>query len=81
MPKFDQTGPLGEGPLTGRGFGPCKGGSRAGFGRGRRFGRGFYQGTPRTKQETIEGMQEYKKALQEEIEDIDKEIGDLQKQD
>jgi len=26
-------------------------------------------------------MQEYKKALQEEIEDIDKEIGDLQKQD
>jgi len=81
MPKFDQTGPLGEGPLTGRGFGPCKGGSRAGFGRGRRFGRSFYQGTPRTKQETIEGMQEYKKALQEEIEDIDKEIGDLQKQD
>ena len=67
MPKFDQTGPLGEGPLTGRGFGPCKGGSRAGFGRGRRFGRSFYQGTPRTKQETIE--------------DIDKEIGDLQKQD
>jgi hypothetical protein len=81
MPKFDQTGPLGEGPLTGRGFGPCKGGSRAGFGRGRRFGRSFYQGTPRTKQETIEDMQEYKKALQEEIEDIDKEIGDLQKQD
>ena len=87
MPKFDQTGPLGEGPLTGRGFGPCKSGSRigfgrgVGFGRGRRFGRGFYQETPRTKQETIEDMQAYKKSLQDEIEDIDKEIGDLQKSD
>lgn len=23
MPNFDRTGPLGEGPLTGGGFGPC----------------------------------------------------------
>lgn len=23
MPRFDGTGPLGKGPRTGRGFGPC----------------------------------------------------------
>ena len=23
MPRFDGTGPMGRGPMTGRGFGPC----------------------------------------------------------
>ena len=32
MPKFDQTGPAGAGPMTGRAMGPCGGGM--GFGRG-----------------------------------------------
>ena len=47
MPGFDGTGPLGQGPGTGRGMGPCGAGVRnpwfnwaAGFGR-RWFGRGF----------------------------------------
>lgn len=31
MPKSDGTGPLGQGPMTGRGFGRC-GGSVGGFG-------------------------------------------------
>ena len=36
MPMQDRTGPRGQGPLTGRGFGPC--GQGIGFGRGcRRF--------------------------------------------
>jgi hypothetical protein len=44
MPGFDQTGPLGYGPRTGRGMGPC--GSGMAFGRGfaRGFGRGFNRG-------------------------------------
>jgi len=85
MPRFDQTGPLGRGPLTGRGFGPCRNGLGVGFGRGMGFGRGrrmgrcFYQETPQTTQETIDNMQAYKKSLQEEIEGIDKEIEDLKK--
>ena len=48
MPGFDRTGPFGEGPMTGRGLGPCgRGlGVRRGFGRGmgRGFGRGFRRG-------------------------------------
>ena len=37
MPGFDRTGPMGYGPMTGRGQGPC------GFGlkRGRGLGRGY----------------------------------------
>lgn len=40
MPGGDGTGPLGYGPLTGRGLGPC--GRGLYFRRG--FGRGFYRG-------------------------------------
>lgn len=48
MPRRDRTGPMGEGPMTGWGYGPCSGnpvqgygnfGYRGGFGRG--YGRGF----------------------------------------
>ena len=39
MPRGDRTGPQGEGPLTGRGYGDCR--PRGGFyGRGRSFGQG-----------------------------------------
>ena len=52
MPGGDGTGPMGMGPMTGRGAGTCAGyaapgymnpamGCGAGFGRGRGFGRGM----------------------------------------
>ena len=42
MPGFDRTGPLGLGPRTGWGLGPCGGGRAWGRGgRGRWFGRFF----------------------------------------
>ncbi len=34
MPRGDGTGPLGQGPKTGRGMGPCGNASNAGFGVG-----------------------------------------------
>jgi len=43
MPGGDRTGPLGAGPMTGRGAGYCRGLNRPGFtsaGRGIGFGRG-----------------------------------------
>lgn len=49
MPGFDQTGPLGEGPMTGGGFGRCVSGEapadapHRGFRRGRGGGRGMRQ--------------------------------------
>jgi hypothetical protein len=54
MPGFNQTGPAGYGPGTGRGMGPCGRGMAyqrgfpqgycRGFGRGRGFGMGFGPG-------------------------------------
>ena len=51
MPGGDRTGPLGRGPITGKGFGPCNAGrgraglaSRFGFGPGRGRGFGLRQG-------------------------------------
>lgn len=44
MPRRDGTGPMGAGPMTGRGFGPCAAdramGNRAGLGMGYGYGRG-----------------------------------------
>lgn len=78
MPNRDQTGPLGQGPATGRGFGPCgKGLSRGfGFGCGRGFGRGlgkfFGWNQPQTKEEQKQALTDYRKALEEELEDTKK---------
>lgn len=49
MPRGDRTGPMGQGPVTGRGLGYCSGMDRipvrgCGFGRGYGFGRGKGRG-------------------------------------
>ena len=55
MPGGDGTGPMGQGPMTGRGAGYCAGNNMPGFaapgwgrgfgrGRGRGYGRGFGRG-------------------------------------
>lgn len=47
MPLRDGTGPVGRGPLTGRGLGPCRGSGKLpvcganGLGRGRGLGNGY----------------------------------------
>ncbi|AWB10954.1 hypothetical protein TDSAC_1618 [Thermodesulfobium acidiphilum] len=43
MPRGDGTGPLGQGPMTGRGLGYCSGNTLPGFAAaGYRIGRGFF---------------------------------------
>ena len=44
MPRMDMTGPMGAGPMTGRGLGPCGGGQAFGCGRGRGAGMGRAMG-------------------------------------
>ena len=77
MPGFNGTGPLGGGPMTGRGFGPCGLGLgwRRRFGAGRGMGRYFTWSWPKTEEEEKEALAEYKKALQEELQDVEKELG------
>jgi hypothetical protein len=78
MPGFDGTGPMGTGP-TGRAFGPCGLGLgwRRRFGAGRGLGRYFGWSWPQTKEEQKQALEEYKKALGEEIQDVEQELGEI----
>lgn len=69
MPNRDKTGPSGQGPLTGRGMGPCGGGLRRGMGRG--FGR-FMGLRCRYWSNPVELTKEdEKKMLEQELKDIE----------
>ena len=76
MPGQDRTGPMGQGPMTGRGLGPCgRGlGFRRGF--GRRFGRVAMQPVEIT-QPVLTEIDE-KKILEEELKEIENEKKEIQ---
>ncbi len=84
MPGQDRTGPMGQGPATGRGFGPCG----AGFGFRRGCGRGFGWGAGRgfgggfgfrrfwgqASQPVELSKEEQKKILEAEKEEVEQEL-------
>lgn len=80
MPAQDRTGPRGEGPMTGRGFGPCSGfGMRRGFGRGRCGGFGMGYGRRALVFEPLELTKEQeKKILEAELADLEAEKKELE---
>ena len=72
MPKFDGTGPKGQGTRTGRGMGNCPGGM--GFGRG--FGwRNFY-----TKKEESEMLKDEQIDLENELKAIKERLAEIKGQ-
>ncbi|PIN78180.1 hypothetical protein COV15_00035 [Candidatus Woesearchaeota archaeon CG10_big_fil_rev_8_21_14_0_10_34_12] len=77
MPGQDGTGPSGQGPLTGRGLGPCgRGlGFRRGFGRG--MGRGF---ALRAASPVNLSKDQEKKILEAELAEIEAEKFEIEKQ-
>lgn len=80
MPKLDKTGPLGQGPMTGRAMGNCEGARgfgccRQGRGLGVGFGRFF-----RSSGNQVQNLQEREKMLTEELEAIKLEKGSLKDQ-
>ena len=85
MPNRDKTGPMGQGPLTGRGLGPCGQGTGRNFGRGFGCGRGFGRGLgryfgwnqPQTEEEQKQSLVDYRKALEEELEDVKNQESNL----
>lgn len=81
MPAFDGTGPMGMGPGTGWGFGPCGLGMGWGrrFGRGRGLGRFYGWGAYQSKADQQEILQDYVRALEEELADVKKELVQLKK--
>lgn len=89
MPRFDGTGPMGMGPMTGRGMGNCTGvrrplgaGYAGGFcGRGRGFygyNRPYFYDNPQyTQKPSKELLLDQKKYLEEELASINKQIDEL----
>ena len=78
MPNRDGTGPMGQGPLTGRGFGPCCPQGRRGRSRG--FGRGFGWGLGRGFAQPVElTKKEQKEILIAELKDLEAERDKIKK--
>ena len=75
MPGQDRTGPMGQGPLTGRQMGNCGKGIRQGFGRG--FGCGFGRRSFGQSQVVTE-VQE-KELLKQELELMKSEKDEIEK--
>ncbi len=79
MPGRDKTGPLGNGAMTGRGFGLCSGGGAKIAGSGMGFG--FRRGCRRNRAEAMfaakprkEMLEEQKKFLESRLSVINKEL-------
>jgi len=84
MPQGDRTGPNGEGPMTGRGLGPCARGQGFRRGSGRGFGRNFasgrFLGARPIVQEPVElDAKQEKQILESELKEIEAEKVEIQK--
>ena len=79
MPRGDRTGPLGQGPATGRGLGPCGRGLARGRGFGRGYGRGFAWRAPNYQKPLT--REEDRKLLEAEKAEIEQELKELEKID
>lgn len=91
MPNRNGTGPMGLGPMTGRGLGLCTEAiakksvrrlerglasvGRCGYGRG--FGRGYAANRGFSKTEEEEMLRRERNVLQERLENIDKQLENL----
>lgn len=80
MPGKDSTGPLGQGPGTGRGMGPCGAGMRRGNSRGlgRSFGQGMGYCIPMTKSEETETLENEADILAHDLKAVKERLSDLE---
>ncbi len=80
MPRYNGTGPLGQGPMTGWGMGPCGAGMgwKRGYGRG--FGRFWRFGSQITEKEEKEVLNEEVKILEDELKAIKERLTELKGQ-
>ncbi len=78
MPRFNGTGPLGCGPRTGCGMGPCGAGIGWRRGRGRGVGRFFGIGKYSAEDEK-EDLSDYERCLKEELKAVQNRLEELEK--
>ncbi len=91
MPWRDRTGPMGQGPMTGRGMGPCESGFRGrGFGRGLRARQFMREPVPayapvryskedegQMLKEEIEILKKEREALEQDLKEMEKRLQEL----
>jgi hypothetical protein len=77
MPRLDGTGPMGQGPRTGRGLGPCGGGMRRGWGC---WGGGFGFRRFISPKNELAALEDEEKMLEEELSAIREEKTALKNQ-
>lgn len=76
MPYFDGTGPLGEGPRTGRGLGPCgRGLSWKHF-----WGRGLGWRRRMSEEDSLAALEKEKEDLTSRLKEIEEQIDQFKKQ-
>jgi hypothetical protein len=75
MPKLDGTGPMGQGPMTGRGLGPCGGGMRRGC-----WGGGFGFRRFISPKNELAALEDEEKMLEEELSALREEKAALKDQ-
>lgn len=89
MPGFDRTGPLGQGPLTGRGLGPCGRGFARGCGFGAGLGMGFRRLAPSTyaqpqlqytKKDELADLKADKELIERDLKAVEERIKELEKE-
>jgi len=75
MPRLDMTGPMGAGPRTGRGMGPCGGGLGRKRGWRSMRGRGWFGFNNQEvgKEEQLKTVTTYRESLEKELEEVKKE--------
>lgn len=89
MPRRDGSGPMGQGPLTGRGMGNCSGSGRGFFGMGRgrgmgmgfNFGRFFGRGANNSLSKTDElgQLKTQANVLEQDLETVKQRIDEIEK--
>lgn len=80
MPRLDGTGPAGQGPLTGRGLGPCGRGMGRGMGWGRGYGIGYGRFAGRTylsRGEEAADLEEEAKNLESDLKALKERIVEI----
>jgi hypothetical protein len=79
MPRLDKTGPSGQGPLTGRGFGECNQEGAKSFSYGRGRGRGMGRGMSRNNgrfgvSNNTSNLENEKRYLENRLQEINQEL-------
>jgi len=74
MPKLDKTGPMGQGPMTGRGMGNCGAERGLGWGRGCGCGGGLFGRMFYTAEERDEMLKDREAMLENELKAVKEEL-------